>query len=260
MIIILKATVFGFIIGFALVLGAIIGIFVKTGKRVLAMIMAFGSGVLICALTFELMEEAYRKGGFDAVTIGFICGAIFFTIGDFLVDRWGGHYRKSGHSKKFIAQKLNKGKSIELSENFGSAVLIGALLDGVPESIAIGVSLLAGKGLGLLMVAAVFLSNVPEGISGAASMKEAKKSKFYILLLWSIVGMICFFSTILGLKVFAGFSQDIIAFILALAAGSILAMIADTMMPEAFEEGGRIIGLITVIGFLIAFVVSRLAR
>jgi len=249
-----KATFFGFIAGSALLIGALVGIYFKWSKRVITSIMAFGAGVLICALSFDLMEEAYQRGGFDSVSVGFLMGALLFVIGDFLVDRQGGHFRKSIHSKKYLIKKP------EHAESSGMAIFIGALLDGIPESAAIGISLLAGKSLGFLMLMAVFLSNFPEGISGAVGMQEAKISKNFILLLWAGVAVICALSAFLGYTLLGQASYDLTAAILSLAAGAILAMITDTMIPEAFDEGGRLVALITVIGFLAAFIISRLTQ
>jgi len=248
----LKATLFGFIGGAALLIGAFLGLYFKLSKRTIALIMAFGSGVLICALSFDLMEEAYKRGGFDSVSIGFLVGALLFVVGDWLVDRKGGHYRKSIHSKRHLVKKP------EHTNSSGMAIFIGALLDGIPESAAIGIGLLAGKGVGFLMLVAVFLSNLPEGISGAVSMREVKKSKGFILLMWTGVVIICTISAFLGYKLLGNSSQDLIAAILALAAGAILAMITDTMIPEAFDEEGKTVALITVLGFLLAFIISRL--
>lgn len=247
-----KATLFGFIGGAALLIGVLIGIYLKLSKRTIALIMAFGAGVLICALSFDLMEEAYARGGFDSVSIGFLVGALLFVVGDWLVDRKGGHVRKLVHSKRHLAKKP------EESGGSGMAIFIGALLDGIPESAAIGIGLLAGKGVGVLMLIAVFLSNLPEGISGAVSMFRAKKSKKFIFSMWTGVVLICTLSAFLGYKLLGNSSQDLIAAILALAAGAILAMITDTMIPEAFDEEGRVVALMTVVGFLLAFVIARM--
>lgn len=249
----IQAILFGFIAGSALLIGALIGLFSKLNKKIIAIIMAFGAGVLISALSFELIEEAYLKGGFDSVSIGFLIGAILFVFGDWLVTRKGGRYHKKFGRKKANFERLKE------KEGSGMVIFIGALLDGVPESAAIGVSLLVNKGIGFLMLAAVFLSNLPEGISGASDMKTSKKSKKFILVLWSSVVLACTLSSLLGYKLLGNSSQDLIAFILAFAAGAILAMITDTMIPEAFEEEGKLVALATVIGFLTSFIISRLA-
>ena len=131
-------------------------------------------------------------------------------------------------------------------------------MDGIPESVAIGVSLIGGGTVGFVIVVAVFLSNVPEGLSAAAGMKKAGHTATYVLGLWSAVVVISAASSLFGYLFLAGAPKDVIAAIQAFAAGGILAMLASTMMPEAYEEGGGIVGLVTAIGFLVAFVLSKL--
>jgi len=253
----ITAAVYGLIGGMALFIGALIGIYLNVSRRTVGVVMAFGSGVLISALTFDLMEQAYQSGGFDSVSIGFIAGAVLFVVGDYLIDSYGGYVRKSGHGRRHV--KRNAPAVNSKLAGSGSAIFLGALLDGIPESAAIGIGLAAGKGVGLSMLVAVFLSNLPEGISGAMGMKESGRSHGYIMTVW--MGTIALSSAAAAAGyVFLGHaSNDTIAATLALAAGAILAMIADTMMPEAFEEGGRFVALVTVTGFLLAFIVSHLA-
>ncbi|MBK5263078.1 MAG: ZIP family zinc transporter [Peptostreptococcaceae bacterium] len=253
------AGIYGLIGGAALFIGALFGIYVKNiPKGLVGVIMAFGSGVLISALTFNLMEKAYQSGGLNSVSIGFISGALLFVGGDYLIDSCGGYFRKIWHGERYIAKKgtVNNSKQV----NSGFAIFLGAILDGIPESAAIGIGLAAGKGIGLSMLVAVFLSNLPEGISGALGMKKSGKSNIYIMTVWCITIAICSGAAMLGYSILGDASPDIIAITLALAAGAILAMIADTMMPEAFEEGGRFVALVTATGFLLTFIVSHMAK
>ena len=137
---------------------------------------------------------------------------------------------------------------------------MGALLDGIPESIVIGVSLLAGGGsVSLVAVAAVFLSNVPEGLSSSAGMKRAGRSKGYVFGVWGGIALVSAVASLLGYVVFQGVSPNLLAGTMAVAAGAILAMISDTMIPEAHDGSHNLTGLITVLGFLAAFVLSRLS-
>jgi len=248
------AAIYGFISGSTLFIGALLGMYLKVPKVVVGAIMAFGSGVLISALTFDLMETAFVSGGFVSASIGFIAGTLLFVVGDYLIDHLGGHFRKHGHGKIYA-----KSKDLKKTDNSGSAILLGAVLDGIPESIAIGIGLAAGNGVGLSMMIAVFLSNFPEGISGAQGMKIAGKSNFYIMTVWGVTIATSVCASALGYAFLGNASKDIIAVTLSLAAGAMLAMLADTMMPEAYEDGGRLIALATASGFFIAFVVSHLA-
>jgi ZIP family zinc transporter len=138
------------------------------------------------------------------------------------------------------------------------AITIGALMDGIPESVAIGVSLIGGGSVSVAVVAAVFLSNIPEGLSAAAGMKKAGRSTSYILGLWGAVVVVSALAALFGYLFLAGASGNVIALIQSFAAGAILTMLASTMMPEAYEEGGAVVGLVTTLGFLAAFILSRL--
>ncbi len=131
-------------------------------------------------------------------------------------------------------------------------------MDGIPESAAIGISLIGGGGGGWVFVAAVFLSNVPEGLSAAAGMKKAGHSTAYILGLWGAVVAVSGLSALLGYLFLAGTSGNVIAAIQSFAAGAILTMLASTMMPEAHEEGGAVVGVVTALGFLVAFFLTKL--
>jgi zinc transporter, ZIP family len=131
-------------------------------------------------------------------------------------------------------------------------------MDGIPESAAIGISLLEGGNISAALVAAVFLSNVPEGLSSASGMKQAGRSTAHILGLWAGVTLVSALAALLGYLFLAGASEDVTALIQAFAAGAILTMLASTMMPEAYEEGGEVVGLVTAAGFLRSFILSHL--
>lgn len=241
-----QAGLWGLFSGSALVLGAAIAYFASIPQRAIAAVMAFGSGVLISALSFELMDEAYHRGGFDATAIGFVGGAAVYTAANVYLSRRGAKHRKrSGNQQPSDADS-------------GAAIAVGALLDGIPESIAIGVSMIAGGAVSWVAVIAIFLSNVPEGLSSAAGMRNAGRSALYIFGVWTGIAVISGLASLAGYAVFSGFSGGVIAATEAVAAGAILAMIADTMIPEAFEVAHDYAGLITVFGFLCAFVLSKL--
>jgi zinc transporter, ZIP family len=232
--------------GFSLILGVILGTTFKIRQKIIAAIMAFGSGVLICALTFGLMEEAFKHGGFDAVIIGFLLGGVVFISGDVLIHRIGGrnHKRKAHHP----STKKTKGQ----------AIVLGSLLDGIPESIALGVALLSKNGIGLLMLVAIFLSNLPESLSSIDDLRREGLTSKRIYLTWSIVSICVASSVLLSFLFLEKLDLNSLGIIESFASGAILAMLADSMMPEAYEDGGFLIGFLTMLGFLTAFILSKM--
>lgn len=245
------AGLWGFVGGSALLIGAAIAYLVHLPQRLIAAIMAVGSGVLISAVAFDLMDDAYARGGFDATALGFFGGALVYTAANILVSRAGAKHRKRSGSNPAQSQA-------DADEGSGLSIAIGALLDGIPESVVIGVSLLQGAGVSLVTVAAVFLSNVPEGLSSAAGMKKAGRSAGYIFGVWGAIAAASGVAAAVGYVTMAGAGPDIIAATTAVAAGAILAMLVDTMIPEATEETHEFSGLIAVAGFLLAFMLTKL--
>lgn len=241
-----QVLLYAFIVSFALIFGAILGIYLKFRRRLIAAFMAYGSGVLICALTFGLMEEAFSKGGFDAIIFGFLSGGTMFIFGNYLLYHFGGREHK--YIKTHASKKCSNGK----------LMILGAVLDGVPESMALGIALFVGGGNGFLTMIAIFLSNFPESISSVSGLKKEGFSKTRIVTSWSLVALISFVTVILSYLFLNDISPNMIGCIESFAAGAILAMLADSMMPEAYEEGGYIVASLTIFGFLSAFILSRL--
>ena len=235
----------GFVGGIALVLGAVLGLVRDVSSRTIGLVMAFGAGVLISALAFELTEDAYDQAGAREVVLGLAAGAATFYVGNRWLDRVGGAHRKRSHG-------LQAGPGDD-----AKGLVLGALLDGIPESAAIGITLVGGKPVGIAVVAAVFLSNVPEAMSAATGLRKAGHSRRWILLLWTAVALMAGVVAAAAYALLGGSSPGVLAVIQAFAAGAILTMLADTMMPEAFENGGRLVGLVTTAGFALAFLLSQ---
>ena len=244
----LAAGGWGLLAGAALIVGAAAGYLAPVPRRVIASVMAFGAGVLLSAVSFELIAEAHDRGGLPPTVLGALTGALLYTGCNVLLARHGARHRKRSGAQQ---------PSEEEQAGSGTALALGALLDGVPESIVIGVSLLSGGGVSVVTVAAVFISNVPEGLSSAAGMRRAGRSRGYVFGLWTGIAVISGVAAVAGYTLLGGAPAAVLAGITALAGGAILAMIADTMIPEAFEDAHLLIGLITVAGFLVAFAVSR---
>lgn len=245
----LQAGGYGLAAGSALVVGALIAWFARMPPAATAGIMAFGAGVLISALAYELVEEANKNGGLVATVAGFLVGATIYVVADALLARYGARHRK-------------RSTSVQASEDeqsgSGLAIAIGALLDGVPESIVLGLSVAGGGALSLPIFAAIAISNVPEGLSSSAGMKASGRSAGYVFGVWGGIAVASGLAAFLGSLALADAGTSTIAFVTTIAAGGILAMLANTMIPEAFSRDRSLTGLLTTVGFLTAFVLHEL--
>ncbi|HEY7707370.1 MAG TPA: hypothetical protein VH968_09410 [Gaiellaceae bacterium] len=214
-------------------------------ERVIGLVMAFGAGVLISAVAFELFLEAETVAEDRVWTaVGLFAGSLVFYVGDTVIDRMGGQDRKSMVGRQAGGAAL--------------AIVLGIVLDGIPESFVVGLDLVSGEGISAAFVVAVFVSNLPEAAAASSGLSKAGWAEGRIYRLWVFVTAVAGIASALGFLLLEGASGNVIAFVLAFAAGAILTMLADTMMPEAFEHGGRVVGLATTLGFGLAFAVSAL--
>jgi ZIP family zinc transporter len=227
---VLEAAFWGLFGGLALVLGALIALSRPIGERAIAFVMAFGAGVLISAVAFDLTQEAIQIGGGKAAALGLFGGALVYFIGDRMLDNGGGDDDPQG-------------------------IVLGALLDGIPESAAIGLTLIGGGGISVSFVVAVFLSNLPESISATAGLRRNHSARS-IVTMWLGIAVASAVAAALGYGVLGDASDSVVAYVKAFAAGAILCMLADTFMPKAFREGGDKVGLVTVVGFALAALLS----
>ncbi len=245
----MQALGWGWVAGAALVLGAAVGWYARVPQRGVAAVMALGAGVLISALSFELMDEAQARGGFASTAAGFLGGAVAYTLANRWLAARGAKHRKRSDQRQ-ASEAAQAGS--------GLAIAVGALLDGVPESMVLGVGLLEGQGVSVVMLAAVFLSNVPEGMSSAAGMRAAGRSVRYVFGVWGAIAFVSGLAALAGHTLLQGVPDALVAATMAVAAGAILAMLVDTMIPEAFATTHDFAGLVTAAGFLAAFALSRL--
>ncbi len=236
-----EAFLWGLFAGSSLVLGAVLAITASPPQRLTGLVLGFGAGTLISAISFELTEEAYSLGGADALAIGLAAGALAFYGGDRMLNRKDRKPRHETHPERDAS---------------GMALLLGALLDGVPETAVLGTTLIGGGSIGVPVLAAIFLSNLPEGIGGASDMKKTGVTTKRSLLLWAAVAIISALSAGVGYAVLEGAGDEAIAILQAFAAGGVLAMLAIEMLPEARREGGRATGLVTVLGFALSYLLS----
>jgi ZIP family zinc transporter len=246
----IQAGLWGLVAGGALVVGAAIAWAARVPRWMVASVMAFGAGVLISALAFDLVDEAETTGGLVPTVLGFLAGAIVYVAANVVLARHGARHRKrSGVEQASESEEPGS----------GAAIAIGALLDGIPESVVLGLSLLGGGGVGVPVLAAIFISNLPEGLSSAAGMKHNGRSARYVFGVWSGIALASGAAGLLGCLLLGDASPTVVAVITAVAAGAILAMVADTMLPEAFERTHLYAGLLATVGFLCAFTISRAA-
>jgi zinc transporter, ZIP family len=243
----------GFIASIPLLIGSIIASIVNLPKQVIAIIMAFGSGVLVAALAFSLIEEAFSLSeSITSVIIGFVLGGLSYTLANYILNRKS--RGSTRHRKKSHGENAGGGKDAS-----GLALLVGSVMDNIPENMALGISLVTGGAVNIVLIAAIFLSNFPEGLSSAQGMKSNGRSKKYIVSIWSVAVVIGTISSVIGFTFLSNTAPSTISIAISFAAGAILVMLAESMIPEAHAEGGSSrIGIATMAGFAIAFILGRL--
>ena len=229
----------------SLVIGALVALRFRISLPVIGLIMGFGAGVLISAVAFDLIDEAVEKSsGQGAIVAGVFAGCAVFFGGDWLIDRYGGSQRKDADGDQEGGSPL--------------AIVLGTVLDGIPESMVIGLTIFEGGAVGAAFLAAVFISNLPESISSTSGLVSSGWQRSRILWMWIGIALVSGLASLAGYALFQDSSPDTVAFVLAFAAGAILTMLADTMMPEAYEHGGRTVGVMTTLGFAVAFGIHML--
>lgn len=238
----INAFLWGAIAASSLLIGDILASYIKIPKRIVGLIIAFGVGVLMSAVSFELIEAAFittNRGW--AIAWGLLAGALVFFGGDIIVERLGGRHHRQG------------------KEGPGAAILLGTILDGVPESIVLGLTLVKGGTVSMAMLVAVFLSNLPEAIGATTGLKTVGWQRKRTLGMWIVIVIVSALSALAGYALFDKASPDVLAFTMAFAGGALLTMIADSMMPEAYRDSGKLGGLLTTLGFGLAYFISALA-
>ena len=213
------------------------GAFWRPPRPLVAVALAFASGALITALAFDLFEESFRAGGAWLSGIGLLGGAATFVAADMLLNR----YVAGG------------GSSVS-----AFALLAGVTLDGIPENMALGVSLLEASGSGAIaLLAAIFASNLPEAWGGAVGMRAQGRSKVFAIGVWTATAILLAAAVVVGNGALQGMSEEPLAVLLSFAGGAVLASLADTLMPDAFREGGPLVAFATAAGFLLSFLLSQ---
>jgi ZIP family zinc transporter len=232
----------GLLAGSALLVGALIAWRVDVPRKIVASIMAFGAGVLIATLSFDLVGEAVTEAGIWPTVWGFATGAVVYVAANYALDAVNARNRRGAAT----------------DPGTGTGIAIGALLDGVPESMVLGLSMVAGNGVSIPVLVAVLISNIPEGLSSTAELKSSGRSAKFVFVLWGSIALASALSSLAGYTILADATPEVTGFITALAAGAILAMVTDTMIPDAYRTQHNLTGLFATVGFLLSFVLSEL--
>jgi ZIP family zinc transporter len=210
----------------SLVIGALLGLARSWPARAVGVVLAFGAGALISAVSFDLFEQGFEVGSRAAVATGLAVGAVAYYAADRTIERRVG--------------------------GAGTGLALGAFLDGIPEQLVLGIGLAAGQGVSLGLLAAIFVSNLPEAIGSATDMRAAGRGARRVAGLWVAVAIVCTLATTAGYALADVTGGNLQAGVNGFAAGALLVMLVDSMIPEAVEKGGRVGGLVTVLGFAVA--------
>lgn len=241
----LTALLYGLAASSALAIGAAIGSRFTAPRQLTGVLLAFASGALISALAFELFEEAFELGGAVRSGLGLLAGAAAFVVLDTGLDRRVAG--QSGPDEREVAASGARG-------GVGFALLAAVTLDGVPENLALGVSLVEGASLTLLV--AIFASNLPEALVGAQAMREQGLRARTVIVTWLACAVLLVVAVVLGRAFGGALSDEVLAIALGFAGGAVLASLADTLMPEAFEHGRPWNAFATAAGFFLSFVLA----
>ena len=230
-----EALAWGAVAASSLLIGALFGLIRAWPALLIGLVLGFGAGALISAVSFELAQDGVRIGGGAAVAIGLAAGALTYFGCDWLIDRRAG------------------------GSNAGAALALGAFLDGIPEQLVLGLGIALGEGVSPGLLAAIFVSNLPESIGSSTAMRAAGASRRQIVLLWTAVGVICTLATGIGFGIADTASNTLQGGINGFAAGALLVMLVDSMIPDATRQAGRFTGLVTTLGFAVAAGMSEIA-
>ncbi len=231
----------------SLVLGALLGLARTWPDRLVGAVLAFGAGALISAVSFDLAQEGAELGGPGTLAAGLVAGALTYFALDRAVERVGTGRRAGRH-----AAAGGDGDT----EAAGPALALGAFLDGIPEQMVLGIALAAGEGVSVGLLVAIFVSNLPEAIGSSSELRATGTRVAAIRRLWLGVATMCTLATVVGYGVADVVPDDLKAVINGFAAGALLVMLIDSMIPEARRKGGRAAGLVTVLGFAVAAALS----
>ena len=229
----------------SLVLGALLGIAREWPARLVGLVLAFGAGALIAAVSFELAEEGVQIAGGGPVAAGLALGALSYFAGDLALDR--------------LSARMEARRSGTADDDAGPALALGAVLDGIPEQLVLGIGLAAGGGVGVGLLVAIFVSNLPEAIGSSSELRHAGRSDATVIRLWITVAAVCALAAVLGYALADVASEGLRGGINGYAAGALLVMLVDTMIPDAATKAGEVAGVVTALGFAVGAGLSGLS-
>jgi zinc transporter, ZIP family len=240
-----EAFVWGIVAGSSLVIGGVIALRLSISPRLLGLIMAFGSGVLISAVAYELVQEALvTSAGDGGIGLGLLAGSAVFFFCEVMIERRGARRSRSSNATQ--------------ASGIGGALVLGIILDGIPESLVLGLTVLEAGTVSAAFLVAVFIANIPESIAATVALVRAGRKTPQIIRFWILVGIGFGVTSLAGYVVLDAASPRTVAIVLAFAGGAVLTMLANTMMPEALHHGGKLAGFVTTLGFALAFAISAI--
>ena len=236
-----EAFLWGAVGAAALLVGAYIAYRFAPSRRVIAVVMALGTGLLIGSVSFELVDEALQHQAVAWVALLVLVGAGTFTVGNWILSRRGGGQRKDPTGEQADGSAL--------------AIVLGSVLDGIPESFVLGLTVLEG-GVSVALLVAVVLSNLPEGMSSSSGLKAAGWPRGRVVAMWSVVVFVSALASAAGYMTLDPASGRTGALVEAFAGGALLAMLANSLLPEAYDVEGVFTGPLVVVGFAISLALS----
>jgi ZIP family zinc transporter len=242
-----EAFFWGLVAGSSLIIGGFVALRAPITRRLVGLVMAFGAGVLLSAVAYELVQEAFETSAGDGgIAIGLLAGSLVFFGAEVAIDRLGKR------------RPPRAAPGAESTAGAGRALVLGIVLDGIPESLVLGLTVLEAGTVSVAFLVAVFIANLPEAIAATAALERAGREPKRIMRFWMLVALGFGLASLLGYVVLDSASPRTVAIVLAFAGGAVLTMLANTMMPEALHHGGRLAGLLTTLGFALAFGISSL--
>lgn len=249
---VLDSLVLGFIASSPLLIGCIVSLYANLSQKLITTIMAFGSGVLIATLAFSILVEAFKvTHTLPATILGFTLGGISYAIANAILEKKS--KRKASKSADVADSKV----TADIGRASGKSLFIGSVMDNIPENAALGITLASGGMINIAFLVAIFVSNLPEGLASTSDMRSAGLGRRYILILWSVAVLIGTVSTTIGYSVLSNASPPIISISIAFAAGAILVMLGESMIPEAFRRESFGKGVALLAGFVIAVLLTK---